>query len=236
MKRPSESIKEMFLDILEKDNESNLMVFQNLDKLMTWLVGFAIAGFSLLLTKVSDDIDFLTKRYIYIVLLLLAISTISGILFRLAFYLYQSEYRKVVLFLNLKFKEREFMNVTNNIESVKSVSELKKIFEEDFGEDITPYIEIENLTKSTEEIKLERLKIYYNETKKWASDDYNHAMEYVVESFAEGLGLNERQKKNFREDKFIPKKYKFYMNLYIILLVVGILSFISALLLVLIAY
>ncbi len=110
---------------------------------MVWIVGFSVGGLSLIVSNISQfDKTFcytLTKS----ILILLTISIISGIVYRIAFYAYQSYYRQIEFFLDGAFSNKEFMEIDpDDLEEEIDMKEVIRRMKEDFGEDVSYMSEI----------------------------------------------------------------------------------------------
>jgi len=195
MKRPFETVKEVFFDSLEKTRENNKFIFEHSDKFMVWIVGFSIGGLSLIVINLSK----FDKTFSYIllksILVLLAISIISGIVYRIAFYTYQIYFRQIEFYLEGAFSNKEFMEIEpDDLTEEKDFKEVIRRLKEDFGENVSDMLDIyEQADTERKLFLLNDLKSHYKKTGEWAKKDFELAIDYAKDTFQKAFGFSKKK-------------------------------------------
>lgn len=195
MKKPFEQIIELYSENLERVRENQLRNFENSEKFMLWIVGFAIGGLSLIISNIVSFQDHYSSTITKIVLISLATSIVSGIIYRWAFYTFQIHYQQIEFYLKGAFSNLPMMptskkDVTTEIDFNRLA--IKMNF--DFGIDLTNRIEeYEHAEKKEKEFLLDDLKNYYKEMNDLSVYEYEFALKYVDEIHRKAFGLSEKQ-------------------------------------------
>ncbi|MET4082845.1 hypothetical protein ABIB40_002809 [Pedobacter sp. UYP30] len=153
MKRPFDTVKDFVFDNLDKTRENNRFIFEHTDKFMVWIVGFSIGGLSLIIINLNKFDKTFSHSFLKSILVLLVISIISGIVYRIAFYTYQVYYQQIEFYLEGAFSNKEFMEIEpDDLTEETDIKEVIRRLKEDFGEDVSNMFSI--YEKSDEERKL----------------------------------------------------------------------------------
>lgn len=214
MKRPFELITESIFENLDKQRENQRFNFNNLDKFMIWIVGFAIGGLSLITTNITSIKEILDHHVIKIILILLTISIISGIVYRWSFYVYQIYYQNFEFYLHGAFSNKEMMEIEpeeiiNETDIKEVVRRLKIDYDEDASFVLGTY---DSLTTEGKILLLEDFKKHYKRVAESVKEEYAFALEYTKETFIKGFGINEKQyNKAFSSNT--GSRLKYYRNL-----------------------
>ena len=211
MKRPFDIVRQMFLKNLARTRENSKFNFEQSDKFMVWIVGFSIGGLSLIATNLTQFSEAFNHNTIKAILILLAISIITGIVYRWFFFLYQVQYQTTEFYFEGAFSEEEFMEIEpNDLSNETDIKEVVRRLKDDYGEDLSYILEIyEAVDKERQNFLLEDLKKHYNKVGLWAKKEYEFAMDYAKDTYQKAFGLSHK-----RIDKLFNSNTPFKLKLY----------------------
>lgn len=237
MKRPFDTIKELFFENLDKLKENQRYNFSNSDKYMVWVVGFSIGGLSIIVTHLTEFNLSFSHCIIKVILILLATSIISGTLYRWAFYLWQVQYQSIEFYLQGAFSDKEIMETDpDDLTDETDIKEVVRRINTDFGEDVSHVLEIYN--QVNDDVKLfllNDLKNHYKKMGEWAKKDFEFAMNYVKGIYKSAFGLSQKSiDKMFSSNS--AKKLKFFGWTVAITFLLSCLSFITVIIILCVAY
>ncbi len=232
MKRPFDSVKEIFLENIKNSKETSKFIFEHADKLMMWIVGFSIGGLSLIIVNFSDLNSKFTYCTLKSILILLIVSIILGIIYRISFYLYQVKYKQSEMVMENAFSDKELMLI--NAPELSETIEYKEIITRiklDFGKDLTYLLAIyESAEPKGKAILLESLKKYYTEFGIWAKNDYEEAISFSKYVYKQAFGYSDKYIEKIFSKTFKPNSLKVYSWTSIISFSLSCVSFMAVLL------
>ena len=211
MKRPYESIKEVFFENLDKVKENQRSNYEFLDKYMLWVVGFSITALGIIVTKLTEFGKEYDHSIIKIILILLSTSIISGIIYRLAFYFWQVQYQRIEFYLQGAFSDKEIMDTDpDDLINENDIKEVIRRIKNDYGEDLSHELVLyDKAPPNIKQLILDDLKTHYRKTGEWAKRDFEFGMDYVKSIYKTALGVSQKRiDKLFTEQK--PTKLKIY--------------------------
>ena len=240
MERPFEAILNISYDSLKKSNENFIFNFNQIDKILVWIVGFSITAISLIVSNITDlNINY-SPSIIKIVLIFLMNSIVFGILFRISALLYLNRYQSVMFFVEGAFSNRKMMPFdTDKKVYIDDIHQIYQKIKNDFDEDYSDIVELYNNENQSNEFKknhIEYLNQEYYRLTEWSSNEYKIANEYVKEVFQKTFDISRK-----KIDKlFKDKNHSFYLKLWskisIFSLFISILSFLIVILLLALKY
>ena len=237
MKRPYDTIQEIFFENLDKVKENQRYNFDHSDKYMIWIVGFSITGLSIIISSLTQFNQAFDHSIIRIILFLLATSIISGIIYRLAFYLWQIQYQAIEFYLQGAFSDKQIMETDpDDLTNEKDIKEIVRRISNDFGEDLTHVLPLyDQSPDDMKEFILNDLKNHYKKTGELAKRDFELGMNYVKSIYKDAFGFSEKRiGKLFRPHT--PSKLKIFGWASTISFLLCCLSFISVIVILCIAY
>jgi hypothetical protein len=237
MKRPFDTVKELFFENLDKLKENQRYNFSNSDKYMVWVVGFSIGGLSIIVTHLTEFNNSFSHYIIKVILVLLATSIVSGILYRWAFYLWQVQYQSIEFYLQGAFSDKEIMETDpDDLTDETDIKEVVRRIKTDFGEDVSTVLEIYNqVNDNGKQFLLNDLKSHYKKTGEWAKKDFELAMNYVKGIYKSAFGLSQKRIDKMFNSKS-AKKLKFIGWTVAITFLLSCLSFIAVVIILCVAY
>jgi len=226
MKRPFEEIKEIYSENLERVRENQLRNFENSEKFMLWIVGFAIGGLSLIVSNLAALSDRYDSSVIKIVLIALTVSIVSGIIYRWAFYSFQIQYQQVEYFLKGAFSNRKSMSTSyNDLSAETDYAFMVFKMNNDFGIDLNHLLEpYENANAELKAFLIKDIKTQYYSMSKLAVEDYDFAMNYVDGIFKKAFGLSDKKLEKLKNKNY-AKLLKIYGRITTFGFVISCLSF-----------
>jgi hypothetical protein len=237
MKRPFDSIRELVFENLEQFKENSRFVFEQADKLIVWIVGFAIGGLSLIVSNYTELDKNFSYNLIRIILTLLTISIISGILFRIAFFFSAIYERHIESYIHAAYSNKEFMEIApNDLSEETNINEVIRRIRVDFGEDTTNVLEHYDKADNNEKlILLESLKAHYKKIGEWAKKDFEFAVEYSKDTLKKAYGYSDKKINEIFNDNS-SSKLKFWNFMYQWSFLISCLCFITVIIILCIFY
>lgn len=209
MKRPFESVREIFSENLKSEKENQRLNFANLDKIMIWINGISLAGLSIIVTNITQFNQNYSHCFIKTILIFLVISIITGIIYRIAFFFFQIRYQQIEAYLSGAFSGKEIMpiepeDLTNETDINNIITSLRV----DFGVDLS--FELENYEKANDaekEVIINKLKKHYKSIGEFVQKEYNITFKFVNDVYSEAFGSS--SKISIDKDTVISNAKKF---------------------------
>lgn len=109
-KTPFTAITEVFYNQIAEQKEDAIYKYSQIDKILVWIVGFAITGFSLIISNKIDFNELYQKETTIIILSLLLLCIISGIIYRTSSLFSVNHFQQLIFKLKGSFMSDEMMN------------------------------------------------------------------------------------------------------------------------------
>ncbi|WP_282074830.1 hypothetical protein [Maribacter aquivivus] len=234
MERPFESQLKLSRNSLEKTRVNFIFNFNQNDKILVWIVGFSVTAISLIISKISNINEVYSNSTLKIVLGLLVMSILTGIVYRFAALLFLTKYQTILFYLEGAFsKEKTMPTETREFKKPNDIHEIYQKLKYDFDQDYSDIIILYNQASNEQSKKyyIEYLKTEYSRLADWSKNEYEYAEKYVKGVFKKAFGFSQK-----RIDKIYEKQnHSLYLKMWGwvcgISIAVCIVSFISALLL-----
>lgn len=196
MERPFDTVVKAAHGTLEKTEKNYIFRFNQNDKILVWIVGFSITAITLIVSNTTD----LNKAYrsdiLKTALLLLIISVISGIIYRVAALAFLTKYQGKMSFIEGALPREKMMPTkvpdVSSIDEIQEISQLLQIY---FDIDYSDIVDEYNNTTSEEskEHYLEYLKSEYERLGEWAANDYENGVNYLRSLYRDTFGWSDNQ-------------------------------------------
>jgi hypothetical protein len=238
MKRPFESIRETFSNSLERVRENQIKNFENAERLLVWIVGFSIGGISIIFSNITTINQSYCEGDIRIVLYSLCLSSISGLLFRWAFFKMQLYYQQIEFFLEGAFSNTEAMMETNpqDLSNINEINEIIRKLKSDYNLDYNYILEtFDSYDEANQEIIKQNLKDNYKIAGDNVKREYNFSMDYVQNVYSNAFGVS-KEKVQKLLNKSPSKLFKIYSKLSDTTFIISCLSFLFAIIYLVILY
>lgn len=196
MKRPFDAMMEVVAEHLAVARENQRFNQQQSDKLMIWLVGFCVGGIALII----GNMEKLQERFSYPLLkhmiLLLSVSIVSGLIYRIALFYYVIYYQNAEYFLKSYFNNEEVMETDpDEIREEEDVNQVVRRLQIDFGEDhwhrLAQYDQLDSAEAKTG-FRQSLIDRYFN-LARFAKEDERIGTDFVLKGYQHAFGLSEKQ-------------------------------------------
>ncbi len=213
MERPFDTRLRQTYDSLEKSKENFIFNFNQNDKILVWIVGFCVTAISLIISNVAKISDSYSACILKAVLILLAISIISGIIYRFSALLFLTRYQNAMFFLKGAFSQEDIMS--DSARELKNPNDIHEIYQNikmDFGHDYADIINLYNQsqTEETKNYYIEYLKSEYTRLAEWSANEYKYANNYIKGVFKNAFGFTEKKINKI----FSKNNNSFYLKLW----------------------
>jgi hypothetical protein len=202
MERPFDTILRIAYGTLEKTEKNFIFNFNQNDKILVWIVGFSITALTLIVSKIADLSKTYESETLKTALLLLIITVISGIIYRLSALIFLTKYQVKMFFLEGAFsKEKSMPTEISNLNDINLIHEINQKIKSDFDFDYSDIVDLYNNAESQEskEYYVEYLKSEYSRIGEWAKNEYKYGISYLKSVFKNAFGMS---------DKAIERRFK----------------------------
>lgn len=231
MERPFETVRNMVFDLVKDHKVHSKQLIEQIDGLMVWIVGFSIGGLSLIVSDLAKFDGRFTYSLLKVVLILLCLSIISGIVFRIACYMIQLYNHQITIYMENCFSNKQFMEIEPyDLTSETNIQVVLHRLQADFGENasniLEAYSNIDISNKSLHDMLLNDLKEYYKEIGEWAKRDFKMAEDFAKDIMKKAYGYSTLQIEKAATDN-TSVKWQFWLCTAYISFGISCLGFIS---------
>lgn len=169
------------------------------DKFIVWIVGFAITTITLLIANSSKLSIIVTENSIKITIILLSISLLFGIIFRLLAFTLLRYFSEIIIFIETALStEYEFPDMDNDdIERINKSNDFNYILSQisDAGGNIpeNTIILYRNSDDVNKKILLDSFKSHYADQIVFNKKHFDTAMEFIFDTYRKGLDISESE-------------------------------------------
>lgn len=229
-KTPFTAITEIFYEQIAEQKGDAIYKYSQIDKILVWIVGFAITGFSLIISNKIDFKELYQKQITIIILSLLLLCILNGILYRISSLFSVSHFQQLIFKLKGSFMSDEMMNTEPLKEDIDNITFINNEIFINYGHN---YDDIVRRYFSSEDEKEKAILLKYliqehNQLAAIAKKGEEHSHKYVISTFQEIFGINDKQFKKI-ETTNITNKFKFWEKLRVVSLIITIMCFIVVL-------
>ena len=196
MDNPSKALQKLATSQIKQSSETDKFIFEHSDKLIMWLIGFALAGVSLIIGNLEKlNINY-SKCQINTLLFFLIATVILGILYRI----FMFEYLLLKKNKDIKYEKAingiDMMNVNaKGLENQNDFKAIIKNLKSEFGEDLSylnPVYDNLKLNGKTVECEefISSIKKHYNNVLEWSKKDFELGIELINKAFSSSYGKN----------------------------------------------
>jgi hypothetical protein len=195
MKSPFDAIIDIFKVVIERSATNQKSNFDNLNKYIIWVVSFSAGGTALIVSNINSFNLMFPHLLIKILLYLFFLSIFSGIVFRYAFFMYNTQLQMVDFYLIGAFSNTDVMTTDyETVEHDNNIDSLINSLKLDFGMDYSHMSK--DYAVAPENIKTDIIK-FLKEKHRLASDYSKKSLElglkHVKETFAAAYGISEEK-------------------------------------------
>lgn len=172
MLTPHDAVIKIFRDTYSRDKDIFKTANASVDSMLTWLVGFAVAGITLI---VSNFDKFTGSGFgVRIPVLCLSCTLAAGLVCRVLLYIFALKIANLEHLFSTALSELEVMNFKPVEIKEMNTDELLELMEYNFGRKIEKY------NKEGEEINLEFLKSYYTKFESFAKENFYYGINRIA--------------------------------------------------------
>ncbi|MFC4633477.1 hypothetical protein ACFO3O_06140 [Dokdonia ponticola] len=195
MKRPLEVLTKIKLENLAESKNNIIFNFNQIDKILVWIVGFSITGISIIVSNIADLNSKFEIHILKTILLLLCISIISGIIYRLAALIYLSIFQKILFYLKGSFSNYEMTPIKSDIIDPENINEVYQKIKKGFDIDYSDVVENYNKYESNEikEKSLLLLNKEYKRLTEQAKKEEEFTEDFINTTFRKVFGISEKR-------------------------------------------
>ena len=239
MKNPFEQRLELHYSVLEKTQQNFIFNFTQMDKILVWIVGFNVTGIGIIVSKVSSLSTVYGNSLLKTILILLTISIISGLNYRISALFYLTVYQKILFYLEGAFSNQTSMPTENKeFKSPNDINEvyqsIKSDFDFDYFDILERYRESQNEKEKT--VFVTYLKSEYARLAEWSKYQNEYANTYVRQVLKESLGMSEKQLDKLSKKQNDALQLKFWGINCLVAISICLVCFLSVIMLLVINY
>ncbi|KOS06580.1 hypothetical protein AM493_11450 [Flavobacterium akiainvivens] len=237
MERPFETILKISYSAVEKDKENLIFTFDQLDKIIIWVVGFSVTTLSLIVSQIFFANNY-SRCILKTVLILCIISTIFGIIYRISALLRIRYYQNISFHLANAFANHEIMPIETMDFEGYNINQINKTITSDFGYDYSDIVQLYNDTDNAEKRQyyIDYLKGEYERLVELSKKEFIAAEKFVKQTMQEAFKFSDKKvDKLFDNDNDISL-LKFFDTLGIASFLITLISFISVLIILVFNY
>lgn len=194
IKRPSDQVIEIFRATNREDKELLKYVFEKSDNISLWIIGLSIGGISLFANNIADIQKTIPLYLLRPILLLLAISVTSGIIYRGLYLYFFVVLTNIQRGIDIAFSNQKTMETESRLTGKETFGELVSKVKNGFGDDLSsllgPYETIDEKSKG----KLYQSVVdHYMKSIEFAKKDTALAIDFVVDTYSKFMGMNKEK-------------------------------------------
>jgi hypothetical protein len=236
MKRPFETVLELFRNNLSRGIEIDKRNQDFLHQFTIWLLGFSMGALYLIASNFLNVKSIFSYWTVKSIIIILTTSVIAGISHRIFLYLFQVLYNSNVFYAEGAFSQEVIMEPNPiDVSNEMNVETLINLLKNDFDEDESQVLKL--YSEANEDDKVFLIKLLqkkYTDIGEWAKRDYEIAFNHVNTVMKKAFGLTDKEIKKL--SKLSSGKIRFYRYAQAISLYVSCGCFILALIVLAIAY
>jgi hypothetical protein len=234
MKRPLEVLTKVHLENLTETKENIIFNFNQIDKILVWIVGFSITAISLIVSNIAGLNSNFETHILKTILLLLCTSIISGIIYRFSALFYLADFQQKLFYLKGAFSNYEMTPTDSETPESSNINELylkiKKGFDIDYSDVVRNHEN--NNDKEIKELSISFLNKEYKRLTQQAKEEEKFSNNFIIKSYKEAFGISEKRWKkivNYSKNTFL---LKFWSCLKIVMLSISVVSFITSIIII----
>ena len=224
---PADNVRRFYIELINRDSDNANKHFEQSDKFITWIIGFCIAGISLLLSN-KGIIELIGESYYKLMILLIALSAITGVLYRWLSKAYINEFYVATMNIIYGLNHGDHLKVLTDTSELNDIDSMKAALKNDFNYDVDAFLALCESVEMSNEITLDSLKKFHEERGGWYTKQIENTSELILELYKESYGISDRKME--KSKVFSNKKLKFYRGasntLYICSLFLFLISFV----------
>jgi len=190
--RPFDQLREIFRAANNENKELLKYVFEKSDSISLWIIGLSVGGISIFANNITGLQGLIPLCKLRPILLLLAISVTTGILYR-AFYLYFFVVlNNAMRGIDIAFSNRQTMHTSSELTGKETYDELLRRVKNCTGEDFFHLIpEYNKMDEDAKKILYNNMVDFYIRSVEFAKKDTENALDFIADTYSKFYGANE---------------------------------------------
>ncbi len=227
--RPFDQYRKIFKSQNNQSKELLKYVFEKSDGISLWIIGLSVGGITLFANNVANIQKTISSNYLKPILLLLAISVTSGIVYRVLFLYFFILLKKIQTQIDISFSNESFMDTESLLNGNETFEELIKAVKDNCG-DLSYLLNIYNtVDENVRSTLYNSVTSHYLETVEFAKKDTDLVLEFIADTYSKFTGYSKKKYlKEFNRNN-VGKQYKLAQYSTAIFYFIYILTFFTAL-------
>jgi hypothetical protein len=230
MQRPLDFILQTVKKSVDSAAENEKSNFETLEKLYSWVIGFSLAAFAFIVSKISDLQSIYGHGTLKAILILLCVSILVGIIHRFAFVIWRTYLQILNRNFQMMFADQEDIVEIDaqDVSQQNDIKEVIRLFHENFGQDLSYLLPIyETADEGKKILLLNDVKKHYQHVHEWAKRDYQNAIELVKDYYKEAYGASDKEADKILNAD-VKGRTKVAKTIFIIALYLSFISFLTS--------
>lgn len=229
--RPFDQFREIFRNSNNESKDLLKYVFEKSDNISLWIIGLSIGGISIFANNIADIQKVISPCYLRPILLLLAISVTSGIVYRGLYLYFFVVLNHTIRGIDIAFSNRKTMDTESNLTGQETFKELVDKVLDGTSDDLSYLLPVFNDIDDAARVILYKSVVdHYLKSVEFAQRDCDLAFDFVADTYSKFYGLNKEKYLNkLKNPRTGGSQYKRTLILTTIFYFIYILTFIAAL-------
>jgi hypothetical protein len=229
--RPFDQFREISRTANRESRDLLKYVFEKSDNISLWIIGLSIGGISIFANNIADIQKVISPCFLRPILLLLAISVTSGIIYRGLYLYFFVVLNNTLRGIDIAFTNQKTMDTESNLNGSETFKELIDKVKDGFGDDLS-YL-IPAFDKIDEKARIEVYKSvvdHYLKSVEFAQKDTDLALDFIADTYSKFYGISkEKFLMKLKKPNSGSSQYKWTVILITTFYFIYILTFIAAL-------
>lgn len=228
--RPFDQLREIFRTSNRESRELLKYVFEKSDNISLWIIGLSIGGISIFANNIADIQKTISPCLLRPILLLLAISVTSGIIYRGLYLYFFVVLNNTLRGIDIAFSNQKTMDTESNLNGKETFKELVEKLKDGFGDDLSYLIPAYDNIDNTAKAELYKsIVTHYLKSVEFAQKDTALAMDFVADTYSKFYGISKEKFLKKLNSHNSGRQYKWTLRITTLFYFIYILTFIAAL-------
>ena len=229
--RPFDQLREIFRTSNRESRELLKYVFEKSDNISLWIIGLATGGISIFANNIGDIQKVVSPCLLRPILLLLAISVTSGIIYRGLYLYFFVVQNNIMTGIDIAFSNQKILDMESTLDGSETFNGLIEKVKDGTGDDLSYLIQAYDNIDNTAKAELYKSVVdHYLSIVNFAKRDTDLVLDFVADTYSKFYGKSkEKFLKKLKNLKPRAGQYKWTVILTSVFYLVYILSFIAAL-------
>jgi hypothetical protein len=192
--RPFDQLREIFRAVNHENRELVKYVFEKSDSISLWIIGLSIGGISIFANNIADIQRAIPLCKLRPILLLLAISVTSGIVYRGLYLYFFSILNNTMRGIDIAFSNRQMMHTNSELTGKETYEELLHKIRSGTGEDFFHLMsEYNMMDDGAKQNRYNQMVDFYLRSVEFAKKDTESALDFIADTYSKFYGVSKRK-------------------------------------------